>query len=159
MSLVPWKGRSAQQELPGPTDLLRAFESRLDRLFGDRVFDFAENWFDGPRAYGPAVDITDSGNEITVIVDAPGMHAKDFDINVAGDILTIGGQISEEEEKREQQQGWYRRERRHSSFQRTVRLPAHVAAEKIKAEYHDGVLTIHCAKPPEMRAKHIEVKG
>jgi len=157
MNIIPWKSRSERMEDNTPTDLMRAFERRFDRLFGEGMFDLANDWFDWPRGTTPAIDISDSGKEITIKVDAPGMNPKDFDVNVSGDLLTVSGRTSEVMEEKEQ--GWYRRERRHGSFQRSVRLPAPVEPDKIAAEYRDGVLTVKCAKPAGMQPKRIEVKG
>jgi HSP20 family protein len=49
-------------------------------------------------------------------------------------------------------------ERSYGSFQRTFTLPTTVKAEKIEANYNDGVLTITVPKAEEAKAKEIEVK-
>ncbi|HPF41275.1 MAG TPA: Hsp20/alpha crystallin family protein [Phycisphaerae bacterium] len=158
MNLIPWKNRSDSLETSTSPDLLKAFERRLDRLFGESVFDLANDWFDWPRGATPAIDIADDGRTITVEVDAPGMNARDFEVNVAGDVLTISGHTSSEE-KEESDKGWYRRERRHGAFQRSVRLPAAIKPDAVSAEYRDGVLKVRCAKPAGMQPKRIEVKS
>lgn len=156
MNLIPWRNRSERLDDPTSTDLVRAFERRLDRLFGDSMFDLSGDWLDWPRGTTPAIDIADDGKHITVEVDAPGMDARDFDVNVSGDMLTISGHTSEETEQKEQ--GWYRRERRHGSFQRSVRLPGPVEPDAVSAEYKNGVLKVRCAKPEGQQPKRIEVK-
>ena len=52
----------------------------------------------------------------------------------------------------------YRAERFVGRFQRTVSLPAAVAADKAKAQYKDGVLTIALPKTEEAKPKRIEVQ-
>lgn len=157
MNLIPWRNRSERLDDPMPTDLVRAFERRLDRLFGDSMFDLAGDWTDWPRGTTPAIDVADDGKNITIEVDAPGMTAKDFDVNVTGDVLTVSGHAAEEKEEKEQ--GWVRRERRHGSFQRSIRLPGPVEPNAVSAEYKDGVLKVRCAKPAGMQPKRIEVKS
>ncbi len=51
----------------------------------------------------------------------------------------------------------YRAERFFGRFQRTVTLPAPVAADKVKAQYKDGVLTITLPKTEEAKPKQIDV--
>ena len=51
----------------------------------------------------------------------------------------------------------YRTERFFGHFQRTVALPAPVAADKVKAQYKDGILTITLPKTEEAKPKRIDV--
>ena len=52
----------------------------------------------------------------------------------------------------------YRAERFVGRFQRTVALPTPVAADKVKAQYKDGILTVTLPKSEEAKPKQIEVK-
>lgn len=65
---------------------------------------------------------------------------RDVEIAVDDGTLHVRGQRQEtEEEKRE---GFVRRERLYGAFERTMRLPANVSAEDLKASYSDGILEI-----------------
>ncbi len=105
----------------------------------------------------PAVDISDTADKVTVKVEVPGMDAKDIEISLSGDILTIRGEKkTEKEEKRE---NFYLAERSYGSFARSLRLPTEVQGDKIEASYKHGVLTITCPKKEEVKPKQITIKS
>ena len=49
-------------------------------------------------------------------------------------------------------------ERAYGSFGRTFSLPDNADAEKVNAEFNEGVLKLHIAKSEAARPKQIEVK-
>lgn len=51
----------------------------------------------------------------------------------------------------------HRVERAYGKFERTLQLPVRVQADKVKASYRDGVLTIKLPKAEEVRAKDIKI--
>ena len=51
----------------------------------------------------------------------------------------------------------HRQERYYGKFQRTLTLPTPVAADKIKAQYKDGVLTVTLPKVEEAKPKQIDI--
>ena len=63
----------------------------------------------------------------------------------------------QELEKKYEEAEVYRTERFFGKFQRTVTLPAAVAADKVKAQYKDGVLTVTLPKAEEARPKQIDI--
>jgi HSP20 family protein len=109
----------------------------------------AEEWV-------PAVDITDTADKVTVKVEIPGMEAKDIEISLSGDILTIKGE--KKAEKEEKGKNFYLVERSSGSFSRSLRLPTMVEGDKIEASYKRGVLTLTCPKKEEVKPKQITIK-
>jgi HSP20 family protein len=77
-------------------------------------------------------------------VVAPGLHKKDFKIDVEGNMLTISGE--KEEDKNEREETFTRREYNYSSFSRSFTLPAEVEQDKINATYDGGVLKLTIPK-------------
>ena len=84
-----------------------------------------------------------------------GVKPEDIDISVAGDALTIKGELKSEEQFAEG--SYIRKERRFGSFQRTFSLPAGVASDKAKAEFENGVLTLTLPKAETAKPKSIKV--
>ena len=91
--------------------------------------------------------------------ELPGLDEKNIEVNVANGVLTVKGQ--KEEEKVEKKEDFHLRERRFGSFARSVRIPDAVDADKIEANFKNGVLKVTLPKKPEARkpVKKIEVKG
>lgn len=105
----------------------------------------------------PAIDVSESGDKITVKAEVPGMEAKDIEISMVGDTLTVKGE--KKSEKEEKAENYHMMERSYGSFVRSFRLPAPVNADKIEANYKNGVLTITCPKKEEVKPKAIEIKA
>lgn len=105
----------------------------------------------------PAVDVTEHEKEYTVEAELPGLAEDDIQISLRDNVLTIKGEKGIEEE--EEGENRYYRERRYGRFQRMIRLDSEVDADKVKAEYENGVLTIHLPKTKETIAKQIPVKS
>ncbi|MFP3866847.1 MAG: Hsp20/alpha crystallin family protein [Desulfobacteraceae bacterium] len=105
----------------------------------------------------PSIDVSESADQVTVKAEIPGMDAKDIDISLSGDLLTIKGEKKSEREEKEE--NYHLIERSYGSFSRTVRLPVGVEADKIDASYKQGVLTITCPKKEEVKAKPIQIKA
>jgi HSP20 family protein len=104
----------------------------------------------------PAVDISETGDKITVKAEIPGMEAKDIEISMTGDTLTIKG---EKKAEREEEENYHMIERSYGSFSRSMKLPAVVDADKVEATYKNGVLTVVLPKKEEVKPKAIEIKA
>jgi HSP20 family protein len=85
------------------------------------------------------------------------MTAKDIDIQISGNVLTISGK--REEEKEEKGKTFHRVERSYGSFSRSVTLPCAIQENEVAAEYRDGVLKITLPKTEESMAHKVKVKG
>ncbi len=128
----------------------------MDRLWDDFVGPSRRAFRPLEAEWAPAVDVSETADKVTVKAEVPGMDAKNIDISLSGDLLTIKGEKkSEREEKKE---NYHLVERSYGSFSRSLRLPAAVVADKIEATYKKGVLTITCPKKEEAKPKAIEIK-
>ena len=85
------------------------------------------------------------------------MEAKDIDIQVHGNLLTISGE--QKEEREEKGKTFHRVERRVGSFSRSVTLPCPVKEDAVDAQYKNGLLTVKLPKTDEAKAKKITVKS
>lgn len=126
----------------------------MDHLFDDaftRPLTVRDGWS------APAVDMYQTDDEVVVKVSIPGFKAEDVQINVTGDILTLKGEMKHEEEKKDK--AWHIREQRWGSFERSLALPTEVVADKAKAEFENGILTVTLPKAEEVKPKTITVKA
>ncbi len=109
------------------------------------------------EALSPALDLSETDTALEVRIDLPGITAKDIDIQISGNLLTVTGERTEEKE--EKGKTFHRVERSYGNFSRSVTLPCAVAESEIAAEYQNGVLTIKLPKAEESKAHKIKVKG
>ena len=131
-------------------------QNRMNSLFRE----FNEN--DSPlttASFVPAVDVYEDAKKVVLKLEVPGMEEKDLDIRVENNTLTVKGE--RKFEKDDKAKGYHRMERAYGTFVRSFTVPTTVDAEKVAAEYKNGVLTVklpkkEAAKPRQVK---IEVKG
>lgn len=129
----------------------------MDRLFDDAFTRPFSLMRDGGSTWSsPAIDMYQTDNEVVVKAALPGIKADEVQINVTSDILTIKGEVKQSEEKKDK--AWHIREHRWGAFERSLQLPTGVIADKAKADFNDGILTITLPKSAEAKPKTITVK-
>lgn len=126
----------------------RLFEDSVVRPFGSGALT------DGGSL---AVDIIDGKDDVIVKASVPGIKPDDIDITLTGDMLTIKGEFKSEQKSEEG--SYLRQERRYGSFERSLSLPAPIVADKAKAEFENGVLTLTLPKSEAAKPKAIKVKA
>ncbi|HMU91678.1 MAG TPA: Hsp20/alpha crystallin family protein [Anaerolineales bacterium] len=138
-----------------PAREMMTLREAMDRLFDDaftRPLSIAGNGW-----AVPAVDMYQTDNEVVVKAALPGMKADDVQLNVTGEVLTIKGEIKQKDELKEK--AYHLREQRWGSFERSVILPTEVVADKAKADFENGILTITLPKAEEAKPKSISIKA
>lgn len=105
--------------------------------------------------WAPPVDIYETENELVLKADLPDLEEKDIDIRLENNLLTIRGERKFEKDINED--NYLRVERAYGPFTRSFSLPNTVSPESIRAEYHNGVLTLHMAKREESKPKQIKI--
>lgn len=99
----------------------------------------------------PAVNIKENKDEFFLEIAVPGMKKSDFNIDVENKTLSISSE--KEEQYEEKEENYTRREFGYSSFKRTFTLPDTVESDAIKAQYKEGILTVHLPKREEAKEK------
>lgn len=107
----------------------------------------------------PPMDIAERADGLTIQVDLPGVRPADVELNFEQNVLTLRGtKPSVLDEKTDEEYRLHARERVSGAFERALRLPSHVDAERISAEFADGVLTITVPKAQAAMARRIEIR-
>src|SRR3972149_3672622 len=129
----------------------------IDSRFGETLEPLRPWGSDAPEwtAWSPAVDIVETENDIVLRADLPGVEPKDVDIQVENGTLTLKGERKFESDVKEDD--YCRVERVYGSFLGSFALPPTVDAEKVEAEYRNGVLELKLPKRPEAKPKQIKV--
>jgi HSP20 family protein len=119
-----------------PDDLGRLFESPL-------------------TAWSPALDVREDKDSFLIRAELPGLKREDIEVSLQDGALVISGE--RKFEKTEVGVEVHRQERYYGKFQRALTLPEPIAADKVKADYKDGVLTVMLPKTEEAKPKKIDV--
>lgn len=146
MTLVRW---DPFRELEDMSDRLnRVFARPAVRTGGKETLTVAD-WI-------PVVDISESEGEYVIKAELPEVKKEDVKVTVEDGVLTIQGE--RRQEKEEKGKRFHRVERSYGSFVRSFSLPESVDESATKAEYKDGVLTLHLPKSEKVKPKAIDVK-
>ena len=94
-------------------------------------------------------------DKFTVHVELPGFKREDINVSLDEGALVISGE--RKAETPEEGTTIHRQERYYGTFSRALKLPAAVAADKVKAAFRDGILTISLPKAEEAKPKSITV--
>jgi HSP20 family protein len=148
--------RSQPQSMAAPRDSFSLLRKEMDDLISSFFGSNTNGWLTASSTY-PALDVVETDKAFTVKLDAPGMQAKDFQVQVHGGTLSLSGQ--REEEKTTEGKTFHRMERRSGAFSRTITLPCKINEDEVAAEYSNGVLTLTLPKSEDARGKKINVKG
>lgn len=103
----------------------------------------------------PAVDVWETGNELVLSFDLPGIPEDKITVELDDNVLTVSGERARTQEHTSER--FYRFERRFGTFSRSVTLPVGVTESDITANYRDGVLEVRVPKPEEQKPKRIQV--
>jgi len=117
----------------------------------------APPWSHGPSnatVFPPINAFSDKDGALVIRAEAPGVDAKNLEINVEPQRLTIAG---ERHAANEGEKGFHRRERRFGHFSRSLQLPADLDPDQTSASYADGILTIRIEKAEAAKPKRITV--
>jgi HSP20 family protein len=161
MSSLMKRGNGHDVTMPeSPTN----FTGLVDRLFQDNLNRFFHDDFWGfPGVHSQSnvpVNVRETDKDYRLELVAPGLKKEDFHLDVSDDMLTISFEHKEESNKENKDEGWLRKEYRAQSFSRNFNLDDTVDANKITAEYHDGILRLMLPKKEGARriTRSIEIK-
>jgi HSP20 family protein len=145
MALVRWDSGREVDSLQSEVD--RVF----DAFFGTRP----ANGNGAARRWVPAMDLAEDGEHLVLRADLPGLTEDDVEVEVKDGVLTVSGERKAEEKK--EGEGFYRVERAFGSFSRSLSLPKGIDADKVTAEFDNGVLEVRIPKPEERKPHRVQI--
>ncbi|HEY7288567.1 MAG TPA: Hsp20/alpha crystallin family protein [Vicinamibacterales bacterium] len=146
MNIVKWN----------PFRELEDMQSRLNRFFIEGAPRRAEA--EGPffADWAPAVDIEETDAEYLIKAELPDVRKEQVKVQVLEGVLTIEGE--RKQEKEEKGKRYHKVERAYGKFVRQFALPTEIEADKVKAEFKDGMLNVHLPKTAAAKPKAVDVK-
>jgi len=144
MTLVRWQ----------PWREIDTLHRQLNRLLDD-TFLPSTKWENSDLSFSPAAEIEETPETVNLKLEIPGIDAKDLDVQVTAEAVSISGERKSETKTAEN--GVTRSEFRYGKFQRVIPLPARIQNVNAKAEYKDGILTLNLPKQEEEKNKVVKV--
>ena len=131
---------------------LEDVQNRLSKFFGRRT-----NGNDDMTMadWTPLADITEDDKEYVIKAELPDVKKEDVKVTVENGVLTIAGERKFEREEKKKK--YHRVERAFGTFVRSFSLPDVAEASKVKAEFKNGMLTVHVPKSEKAKPKQVEV--
>ncbi|MBT1072586.1 Hsp20/alpha crystallin family protein [Pelotalea chapellei] len=104
----------------------------------------------------PLVNFSEDDDHVYVEALVPGVDAKDIDLTVLRNTITISG----ERKPFSEQKGHvvHRSELGCGKFSRTLELPVDIDANRVEAECKDGIMRLTLAKPEHVKPRKIQIK-
>lgn len=138
---------------------LTPFERKSYDLF-NAFHDFEKDFFGNETSFNSCkTDIKDKGDKYVLEAELPGFDKQDISLDIDGGFLTLTAEHSSENEEKDNDGKYIRRERSYGSYRRSFDI-SNVNADKIDAEYKNGILTVALPKkeiaPPE--TKRLEIR-
>ena len=143
-ALEPWVGARELGDM----------QSEVNRLL-ETVFGRSGQGSGYEGAWVPAADMYETKDELVIKMDLPGMSEKDVQMSMTGDLLSLKGQRVESEDVTPEQ--YFRAERWAGRVEQVFQLPIPVQADKVRATYRDGVLTVTLPKVESVKPKEIKI--
>ena len=125
-----------------PISLMRRLTEDIDRAFFTRG---TSGGYEEELNWVPSVEVRQSGNNLVVRADLPGVHENDIRLEATQDGLILEGEKKREESHEEG--GVYRSERVYGHFYRFIPLPEGAKLDQVQANFRNGVLEVTVPVP------------
>ena len=145
MALIRWE----------PFREVESLQKEMNRLFDRLVPTDVGNGEKMGLSFIPAAEMTETPEAVQLKLEIPGMEAKDLNVEVTADSLTINGE--RKSEIKTEEEGFTRTEFRYGKFHRVIPLPVQVDNNNVTAEYKDGILNLTLPKAEEEKNKVVKV--
>jgi HSP20 family protein len=160
--LGPLRFRTMDEILQDMRESFDSIARRAYEIFEANGRRFGRDWEDWFRAEGELlqpvnVEIRESEDLLTLTAEVPGFEAKDLEISVEPNRLTLAGK--REWKKEEEKEKVLLTERRRKELFRCLELPSDIIPEKATATLKDGILELKMPKSTAARKIRIEAKA
>ncbi len=130
-------------------DVFEDFDRMVDGLMRPALANTAD--------FLPTCDITETKDHYLVSFDIPGVKKENIKIEVQGNTLVISGERKREMNESKTEAA-IRHERIYGKFERTFELANSIDADKIEAQYDNGVLNVAVPKAESTKGHTVQIK-
>ena len=116
-----------------------------------------QKWISSDSEARLSIDLYETEQDIVIQSTIAGVKAKDLDISIEDEMLTIKGKRQKQEHEDSSEKKYLYQECYWGAFTRKIMLPEEVDALKIKAVIEEGVLTLRIPKIKKEEKKKIKI--
>jgi HSP20 family protein len=131
-------------------DTLMALQEAVESARKEDYFGFSTT----SSGVKPSVNLFQDGDSIIMMAEIPGVKKEDIQLKIKDNLITLSG---ERRVSYPEKASVHRLERRGVKFDRTLKLPFRVAADKVVAEVRDGVLKVTLPREESDKPKQISI--
>jgi HSP20 family protein len=137
--------------------MTRAYE--IFRLNGSIFGRDLDNWLAAERelVWKPAIELEETEKEFKLKVAAPGVEARNLDIEVTPEDFLVKAEVKREETKDKGKV--HTSEMMTNNLFRAVHFPRKVDPEKVKAEFRNGILYVTAEIAEEAKPKRVKIEA
>lgn len=140
-----------------PLRELTSLQQWMDQTLQQTLNSFAQTpQVVSSTAFVPKAEVFETGDQIAIKIEVPGLSEKDFEITLHNSVLTVRGERQLENGFKQENLAWT--ERPYGTFARSFNLPSTVDVNTINATYANGILEVVFAKHESAKPKQIPVK-
>jgi HSP20 family protein len=134
-----------------PLDALFALQRALEaRMASDWLRDATTS-----RGPFPPINVFQQGEDLLAVIELPGVSKDDLELQAKENVIRISGKKTV---RYKEGVSVHRRERVSGEFDRTLTIPVQIDPDRIKAEYHDGVLALFLPRAESDKPRSIKIK-
>lgn len=134
-----------------PFERMESLRRQLDQIFDEVTGTSTErevSWY-------PAIELMDTSDNLVLRVQLPGIDRNHLNIQATRDAVLIEGEHPYPQQSEDSQ--WLRSEFAYGKFRRLIALPVAIEPDRVRAEYHDGILTLTLLKTEQERRRVVKV--
>lgn len=139
-----------------PFQLAKRMEREMNQIFDNFFTPVSSGTKNELQTACPSCEIEDKNDHFLVSVDLPGVKKDDINIEVLENKIMISGERKSEKETKNKD--YHYSEKSYGNFQRTFNLPQKFLADKIEANFDNGVLHLSIPKAQATQPKKIDIK-
>lgn len=145
MALIRWE----------PFREIDSLQREMNRLFDTLATGPDSGSITAGPTFTPVAEMHETPDAVELRVEVPGMEAKDLNVQVTAEAVSISGERKSEQKTEEK--GMTRSEFRYGQFQRIIPLPTRIQNERVQAEYTNGILRLTLPKAEAEKNKVVTV--
>lgn len=151
---IIWKPLRDLQQSWEPMQEVESLQRQMNRLF-EQLMPTSSSNGDVGISLMPSVEMEETSDAVHLKLEIPGIEAKDLDVQVTEDTVSVSGE--RKSETKTEEKGMVRSEFQYGKFERVIPLPTHIQTDQVQAKYDRGVLTLTLPKSDSEKRKIVKV--